>query len=150
MTWSTESTPQGPTAAKGHRRKIRVAMAVAAAAAGLVLTEAPAATAEPAGISHDFLVYGADGNSYIVGSVFFSNRSARVDATFHAVGCRRLYAYALAGTHQLDARSTSTHCDATTGEDIALKADVPGGANHVKVSLTDQNGKNARTGDIYR
>ncbi|UOZ04942.1 hypothetical protein [Amycolatopsis sp. WQ 127309] len=150
MTWSSGSQPQEPTTAKGHRRKSRVALAVAAAAAGLVLTEAPAATAEPAGISHDFLVYGADGNSYIVGSVFFSNRSASVDATFHAAGCRRLYVYALAGTTQLDARSTSTHCNSTTGEDIPLKADVPGGANHVKLSLTDQNGHNARTGDIYR
>ncbi|MEV7044557.1 hypothetical protein [Amycolatopsis sp. NPDC051061] len=126
------------------------AMAVAAAIAGLVLMEAPAATAAPAGISHDFLVYGADGNSYITGSVLFSNRSASVQATFHAAGCRRFYAYSLAGTTQLDARSTSTHCNSTTGEDIPLKADVPGGANHVKVSLTDQNGQNARTGDIYR
>ncbi len=78
----------------------------------------PAASADD-GISHDFLVYGADGNSYIVDSVFFSNRSASVDATFHAAGCRRFYVYALAGTN-------------------------------VKVSLTDQNGHNARTGDIYR
>lgn len=150
MTWNTESTSQGAKAAKDHGQKSRAVMAVAVAAAGLALLEAPAATAEPAGISHDFLVYGADGSSYITGSVFFSNRSASVEATFHAVGCRRFYAYALAGTTQLDARSTSTHCDATTGEDIPLSADVPGGANHVKVSLTDQNGKNARTGDIYR
>ncbi|WIX97862.1 hypothetical protein QRX60_27670 [Amycolatopsis mongoliensis] len=150
MTWSSGAKPQEPTTAKGHGRKSRAAMAIAAAAAGLVLMEAPAATAEPAGISHDFLVYGADGNSYITGSVFFSNRSASVEATFHAAGCRRFYAYALAGTTQLDARSTSTHCNSTTGEDIPLKADVRGGANHVKVSLTDQNGQNARTGHIYR
>ena len=140
-------TSRCPATAKS---KARAVMATAAAIAGLVLMEAPAATAAPAGTSHDFLVYGADGSSYITGSVLFANRSASVQATFHAVGCRRFYAYALAGTTQLDVRNTSTHCNSNTGEDIPLKADVPGGANHVKVSLTDQNGQNPRTGDIYR
>jgi ABC-type sugar transport system substrate-binding protein len=94
MIWNFGSSPQMPTRAKGYGRKSRAAMAAAAAAAGLVLMGAPAATAEPAGISHDFLVYGADGNTYITGTVFFSNRSASVKAT----------------------RSTSTHCNSTTGK----------------------------------
>lgn len=128
----------------------RAAVAAVAAAAGLVLVGTPAATAAPAGTSHDFLVYGADGASYITGSVSFSNRSATVDATLHAVGCRRGYAYAFAGTTQLDVVSTSTHCNSNTGETFPLTADVVGGANHVKVSITDQYGKNARYADIYR
>lgn len=134
---------------KTHLRTGLTAVAGVVAAAGLLLTGAPAASATTS-VSHDFFLWGADGASYFDGVATFSNRSANVSGTFHAVGCKRFYASAHAGSTQLDIRSTSTHCNATTSENIPLKADVVGGANRIRVALTDQNGQNGTGGDIYR
>ena len=124
----------------GSKPRGRAVLAAVAAGAGLLLAGAPAASASTTGTSTDFLIYGNDGSSYVTGSVFFYNRSAEVVASLHAVGCRRVYAYAYAGTKLLDTRSSSTHCNSDTGQDIPLNADVVGGADHVKIKLTDQYG----------
>lgn len=124
----------------GRYGKGRAAVAMFAAAAGLVLAGAPAATAAPAAIAPVDLVDPGSGSSFH-GTAAFSNRSVTVAGTFHAVGCRRFYAASHAGSTQLDIRSTSLHCNATTQETLPLTANVPGGANFVRVALADANGK---------
>lgn len=150
MTSTSLAEQQDTPTTKNRTRKFRFAVAAVAAAAGMVLIGAPGASAATTSTAKDFIVWGADGVSYFRGTATFNNRSVNVAGYFHAVGCRRFYASSHAGSTQLDIRSTSTHCDTTTWESIPLDANVVGGANRVRVALTDQNGQNGRGGDIYR
>lgn len=151
MTSTFGSDLQNNRATTKHRaRKGRAAVAAVAAAAGLVLTGAPPAAGTTAFTAHDFFLWGPDRASYFDGTVTFYNRSVGVVGTFHAVGCRRFYASSHAGGRQLDIRSTSTHCNSTTTENISLSADVAGGADRVRVALTDRYGQNGTGGDIRR
>ncbi|MGW4394681.1 hypothetical protein ACWEHA_05270 [Amycolatopsis nivea] len=131
-----------------RRGKGRAAVAMFAAVAGLVLAGAPAATAAPASTAPIDLVDPGSGSSFH-GTAAFSNRSVTVAGTFHAVGCRRFYAAPHAGSKQLDIKSTSLHCNSTTQENMPLAANVVGGANFVRVALTDANGVGVGK-DIYR
>lgn len=127
-----------PTA-KNRVKKISAAIAAVAAASGLVLAGAPAATAAPAEYPTSSFSVGS-GASYFSGTITWYNRSVGVAGTFKAVGCRRVYASAWAGGSELDERSSSTHCNSTTFETIPLAANVPGGAAWVDIIMTDQNG----------
>lgn len=120
-------------------RKFYSALAAVVAAVGLVLVGAPVATAAPAAPLVGVYLEHPDG-SYFSGTVTFSNRSANVSGTFGAVGCKRLYGDAYAGNTRLDYRSTSLRCNSTTQETIPLTCNVPGGANHVIVSILDNDG----------
>lgn len=131
-----------------RRGKGRAAVAMFAAAAGLVLAGPPAAAAVPAANAPVDLVDPGSGSSFH-GTAAFSNRSVTVAGTFHAVGCRRFYAASHAGSAQLDIRSTSTHCNTTTQETLPLTANVVGGANFVRVALTDASGVGVGK-DVYR
>ncbi|WP_245791810.1 hypothetical protein [Actinacidiphila rubida] len=73
-----------------------------------------------------------------------------VDGNLHAYGCRRVYATAWAKTTPLDTRSSSTHCNNDSEQTINLVADVPGGSDHVYISLTDENGTVLDSGYYYR
>jgi hypothetical protein len=73
-----------------------------------------------------------------------------VDGNLNADGCRRAYGIAWAGTTPLDERSTSTHCETYTAQHIPLDANVPGGATHVRINLTDASGKVLDYGYYYR
>lgn len=95
------------------------------------------------------LLVRSDGSSFS-GRITWYNRSVTVDAHLHAVGCRRVYATAWAGTTPLDTRSSSTHCNNDSEQIINLVADVPGGSDHVYVSLTDANGKVLDSGYYFR
>jgi hypothetical protein len=120
-------------------RRFYTVLAAVMAASGLVLIGAPAATAAPASPLVGLYFEHPDG-SYFSGTVTFSNRSGNVSGTFHAVGCKRLYGDAYAGSTRLDYRSTSLRCDSTTQENIPLSCDVPGGANHIIVSIRNNAG----------
>jgi hypothetical protein len=138
-------------------RKVSAIVTAAAAGAGLLLVGAPAAPAAAAGpaamAAYPFETFGllvrSDGSSFS-GRITWYNRSVTVDAHLHAVGCRRVYATAWAGTTPLDTRSSSTHCNNDTQQVINLVADVPGGSDHVYVSLTDANGKVLDSGYYFR
>ncbi len=131
-----------------RRGKSRAAAAMFAAVAGLVLAGAPAATAAPASTAPIDLVDPGSGSSFH-GTAAFSNRSVTVTGTFHAVGCRRFYAASHAGGKQLNIRSTSLHCNTKSQETLPLTANVIGGANFVRVALTDASGVGVGK-DIYR
>ncbi|UWE10226.1 hypothetical protein [Actinacidiphila bryophytorum] len=142
-------------------RKVSAIVTAAAAGAGLLLAGAPAAPAAAAApataAAYPFELFGvtdysapANENSYYSGRVTWYNRSVTVDGTFHAYGCRRVYATAWAGITPLDTRSSSTHCNNDSEQIINLVADVPGGSDHVYISLTDANGKVLDSGYYFR
>ncbi|MER5228016.1 hypothetical protein [Streptomyces flaveus] len=115
-------------------------MAAVAAAAVPVLAGAPAATA--ATTTYPTTRFSVrSGDSWYTGQITWYNRSVSLGGALNADGCRRAYGIAWAGTTPLDERSTSTHCNSYTDQDISLDADVPGGADHVRINLTDANGK---------
>jgi len=120
-------------------RKIGATMSAIAAAAGLVLAGAPAATAAPASYPTQHFGVGFDLSDYS-GTLTWYNRSVGLVGTFKAVGCRRVYAAAWAGSTRLDYRSSSTHCDSTAPAPITLNADKPGGAGMVDIWMTDAYG----------
>ena len=124
---------------KKYAKKVGAAVSAVAVAAGLVLAGAPTDATAASYPTKPFDVSDGSG-SYYRGTVTWYNRSVAVDGTFKAVGCRRVYAAALAGTTQLDVRSSSTHCNSTTPAPIPLNADVPGGAGAVDIRITDAYG----------
>ena len=130
-------------------RKVCAILAAVAAAAALVLAGAPAASASPAAYPTTlFSVF--SGDSYFTGEITWYNRSVGILGGFNAVGCRRVYGTSWAGTTPLDERSSSTHCNTYTNETIPLDANVPGGASHVYISLTDASGRVLDDGYYYR
>ncbi|USQ85496.1 hypothetical protein NFX46_17945 [Streptomyces phaeoluteigriseus] len=82
------------------------------------------------------------GASYVHGTLTWYNRSVVFDGTLRAVGCRRAWfgTYGASG-NQLSAKSTSTKCDVTYPINVAIPADVPGGAAYVIVCVDDANAK---------
>ncbi|WP_406131585.1 hypothetical protein [Streptomyces sp. NBC_00989] len=117
---------------------------LAAAVGSVVLTAgtllgAPAAGAQTAAYPTTTfdVTYGA---SYARGTLTWYNRSVGVDGTLRAVGCRRAWIGTYtASASELDARSTSTQCDATYPIVTTVPADVPGGAGIVVVCVADAN-----------
>ena len=121
-------------------KKVGATVSAVAVAAGLVLAGAPAAGAAPASYPTKQFDVSDGSGSYYTGTITWYNRSVAVAGTFKAVGCRRVYAAAFAGSTQLDVRSSSTHCNSTTAAPIPLDADVPGGAGAVDIRITDAYG----------
>lgn len=121
-------------------RKVSAIVAAVAAAAVPVLAGAPAATAATTAYPTTYFSV-QSGDSWYAGQITWYNRSVSLDGDLNAYGCKRAYGIAWAGTTPLDERSTSTHCDNYTDQNISLAANVPGGADHVRINLTDANGK---------
>lgn len=121
-------------------RKVSAIVAAVAAAAVPVLAGAPAATAATTAYPTTYFSV-QSGDSWYAGQITWYNRSVSLDGDLNAYGCKRAYGIAWAGITPLDERSTSTHCDNYTDQNITLAANVPGGADHVRINLTDANGK---------
>lgn len=117
---------------------------LAAAVGSVVLTAgtllgAPAAGAQTTAYPTTAfdVTYGA---SYARGTLTWANRSVGANGTLRAVGCRRAwFGTYTASENGLDARSTSTQCDATYTIKTTVPADVPGGAAFVIVCVDDAN-----------
>jgi len=130
-------------------RKVSAILAAVAAAAVLVLAGAPAASASTAAYPTTLFSL-AGGNSNFSGEITWYNRSVGIWGSLNAVGCRRVYGISWAGTTPLDERSSSTHCNTSPTLTIPLEANVPGGASHVYISLTDETGRVLDDGYFYR
>lgn len=124
------------TKTKSRLRKVGAAVAAVASVSGMVFAATPANAAYPT--STFPIVYGA---SYYKGTVTWYNRSVGVTGAFKAVGCRRVYAQAWAGSTWQDWQSSSTWCDRSGEATLSVNADVAGGATRANVWMT--------TGDPY-
>ncbi len=125
------------TKAKSRARKVGAAVAAVASAGGMVFAATPADATVAAYPTSTFPI--EVGASYYKGTVTWYNRSVGVTGAFKAVGCRRVYAEARAGSTFLDWDSSSTWCDKSGQAPISLDANVTGGATKVYVWMTTGN-----------
>ncbi|MEV6109175.1 hypothetical protein AB0M28_31385 [Streptomyces sp. NPDC051940] len=131
-------------------RKASAFVAAVVAVAVPVLAGAPAATATTTAYPTTLFGVYYDNSEYF-GHITWYNRSVTVSGGLTADGCRRVYGIAWAGTTPLDERSSSTHCNEEyTIQTLTLDADVPGGADHVRINLTDAYGNILDYGYYYR
>ncbi len=131
-----------PTTARRTRRRT---VAAGAAAVGLVLVTAPAATAGQVSVVRNFHV--AYGASYATGTATFTNRWVTLDGTLHAVGCGRVvYGDSYAAGKGIDGGSASStpRCDGNWPIHVPVPADVVGGADSVLITLAAPDGTAAR------
>jgi hypothetical protein len=127
------------TTAKSRRRRVGALVAAVASVAGMVFAATPATAASYPSSPFPIVV----GASYFTGSVTWYNRAVEVTGAFKAVGCRRVYAQAWAGTvwtgyTWLDWASSSTWCDKSGPVTMTLSADISGGATEVEVWMTSE------------
>jgi hypothetical protein len=137
---------QSSSRAKNHGRNAAL-IAAAAVAAGVVLAAAPASAA--ASVTKPFALapYGA---STFAGTITWYNRSVKINGTLKAVNCRQIRAEAWAGINPQGTGFSGTQCNSTTPQPIGLSANVPGGADHVEITMYDGDGGYLVGGTFYR
>ncbi|MFK4066318.1 hypothetical protein [Streptomyces sp. NPDC029674] len=152
---------KGTSKVNSRTRKVGAAVTAAASvAAGMAFATAPAtataatdtgatdtAAVAEYPVSHFRIESGA---SYYRGTVTWYNRSADVNGTANASGCRRYYGRAFAGSTSLDFKSSSTWCNRSGNVRLPLNANVVGGADRVWVYMTDENQNLIKGQTCYR